>query len=139
MLRRKQVSVAMCAAGRRAPRSQAYQISRWPRWCVAAALAATALLARGALGLADDAPGASQLATVPIKIQAGGEPINVEVGHAAPFVADFDGDGLKDLLVGQFGGGKLRIYANRGTNSQPRFEDFTWFEAGGATGSVPSG
>jgi hypothetical protein len=75
----------------------------------------------------------------PVKLEAGGRPIDVEVGHAAPLWADFDGDGLKDLLVGQFGGGKLRIYKNVGTSAEPRFTDFQWFKAGGTTGTVPTG
>jgi hypothetical protein len=74
-----------------------------------------------------------------VKLQVGGQPIDVEIGHAAPCYTDFDGDGTKDLLVGQFGGGKLRIYKNSGTNTQPRFEGFTFFQAGGADATVPFG
>ena len=29
----------------------------------------------------------------PIPLLAGGQPINVDMGHAAPFVADLNGDG----------------------------------------------
>src|SRR5262245_47374550 len=76
----------------------------------------------------------------PVKIHAGGQPIDVErSGHAAPFVGDFDGDGKLDLLVGQFHEGKLRIYRNVGTNQKPKFDGFTWFEAGGKIASVPVG
>ena len=75
----------------------------------------------------------------PVRVNCGDAPINVDVGHAAPFVADFDGDGLKDLLVGQFGEGKLRIYKNTGTAKEPRFKDFEWFKAGGDIARVPTG
>ncbi|MCI0747754.1 MAG: hypothetical protein L0Y58_20295, partial [Verrucomicrobia subdivision 3 bacterium] len=51
--------------------------------------------------------GASELQP-PFRVEAGGKPIDVEIGHAAPWVADFNGDGKFDLLVGQFGNGKLR-------------------------------
>ena len=74
-----------------------------------------------------------------IKLEAGRKPIDVEIGHAAPYFVDFDGDGVKDLLVGQFGSGKLRIYKNIGSNSQPKFDKFTFFQAGGADAIVPAG
>ena len=49
----------------------------------------------------------------PVRLEAAGKPIDTEIGHAAPFVCDFDGDGLKDLLVGQFGDGILWNTATR--------------------------
>ena len=39
----------------------------------------------------------------PVRVQASGSPIDVTVGHAAPFLRDMDGDGIRDLLVGEFG------------------------------------
>ena len=76
----------------------------------------------------------------PVHVQAAGQPIDVAiVGHSAPFYGDIDGDGIKDLLVGQFDDGRLRVYRNLGTKSSPRFESYQWFEAGGAIGSVPAG
>jgi hypothetical protein len=77
--------------------------------------------------------------SAPFRVEASGKPIDVEIGHAAPLVADFDGDKIPDLLVGQFGGGKLRIYRNTGTAAAPKFGAFAWFNAGGAEGKVPSG
>jgi hypothetical protein len=81
----------------------------------------------------------AELAT-PVHLEAGGRPIDVErSGHAAPFVGDFDGDGLPDLLVGQYDNGRLRIYRNQGTKGHPRFDAYTWFTAGGKIASVPVG
>jgi hypothetical protein len=74
----------------------------------------------------------------PVRIEAGGRAIDVEHGHAAPLFADFDGDGLEDLAVGQFGGGKLRIYKNVGFRGAPRFDEFKWFTADGSEGTIPS-
>ena len=97
----------------------------------------TTILATGAL-LAACSAAAGELRE-PFRVEAGGKAIDVEVGHAAPWLGDFDGDGVDDLLVGQFGEGKLRVYRNAGTNDAPRFDDFTWLQAGGEDAKVPSG
>ncbi len=91
------------------------------------------------MGLAQLPPGEDPLFASPFRVQAGGSYITVNVGHAAPCVADLDGDGVNDLLVGQFGEGKLRIYRNYGTNEKPEFRDFKWFEAGGKVATVSYG
>jgi hypothetical protein len=75
----------------------------------------------------------------PVQICDGSEPINVTQGYAAPFVCDFNHDGLKDLLVGQFGGGKLRFYPNRGTNAQPMFRGFEYVQVNRKDITVPYG
>ena len=82
---------------------------------------------------------ASSTLAEPFRVEAGGQPIDVDIGHAAPLVYDFDGDGTFDLIVGQFGNGKLRIYRNVGNNTEPRFDQFAWFKAGGTDGSIPAG
>ncbi|HYE98675.1 MAG TPA: hypothetical protein VEJ18_07175, partial [Planctomycetota bacterium] len=48
----------------------------------------------------------------PVRLEAEGGPIDTDVGHAAPYMYDIDRDGVRDLLVGQFGQGRLRIYRN---------------------------
>jgi hypothetical protein len=76
----------------------------------------------------------------PVQIQAGGRPLDVEhEGHSAPFIGDFFEDGGLALLVGQYYDGRLRIYRNTGTRTKPRFDSYTWFEAGGKIASVPVG
>ena len=75
----------------------------------------------------------------PYRIFADGEAIDTDVGHAAPLVADFDDDGVNDLLVGQFGNGILKIYRNTGSNSQPRYAAGVEFMDGsGGEGRVPT-
>jgi hypothetical protein len=75
----------------------------------------------------------------PVRLKAGGKVIDTEVGHAAPFVTDFDGDGVQDLLVGQMGEGILWIFRNEGTNSQPQLAAGVKFKDGKKDGTVPSG
>jgi hypothetical protein len=85
-------------------------------------------------GLAPDLAPPVQVTTVD------GKPLDVErSGHAAPFVGDFYGDGKPALLVGQFDGGKLRIYRNAGTAREPKFSDFEWFMASDALGTIKPG
>ncbi len=74
---------------------------------------------------------------LPVRLKAGGDFIDTEVGHAAPFIADIDRDGLRDLLVGQFGEGKLKVCRNVGTNEQPEYESPTFFQAGGDVAQRP--
>lgn len=92
----------------------------------------------------------------PEPLVAGTGLIDVTTGHAAPYVYDFDGDGVRDLLVGEFGAapfkgetsgksgpghpwvaGKLRFYPNHGTDHEPRYEDFAYVQAGGLDAQVP--
>ena len=79
----------------------------------------------------------------PVRLEAAGKPIDTDTGHAAPFVCDFDGDGVKDLLVGQFmggvSGGSLLVFHNEGTNMAPKFAAGVKFKQGSKDGSVPSG
>jgi hypothetical protein len=65
--------------------------------------------------------------------------VDVEIGHASPFLADMDGDGLSDLLVGQFGGGKVRVFRNIGTRGAPAFAPGAPVLAEGEEATVPAG
>ncbi len=92
----------------------------------------------------------------PVPLRADGEVINVFTGHAAPYLYDFDGDGVRDLLVGEFGigafkgetteeagpghpwtAGKLRVYTNHGTSTAPLYKDWFYLQAGGQDAQVP--
>ena len=75
----------------------------------------------------------------PVRLEAGGAPIDTEIGHAAPFVGDFDEDGVNDLLVGQFGGGVLWICRNEGTNAAPKLAKPVKWKEGKPEGVVPTG
>jgi hypothetical protein len=88
-----------------------------------------------------DAPAATHSADLApaVRVLVAGKPIDVDTGHAAPALHDWDGDGVRDLLVGQFGDGKLRIYKNFGTDKAPRYFGFEYFRAGGQDATIPSG
>ena len=71
----------------------------------------------------------------PVRLKAGGSAIRVEApGYAAPCWADLDGDGKKDLLVGQFNGGRIRVFKNQGDG---KLAAGTWLRAGGNVAEVP--
>jgi hypothetical protein len=71
----------------------------------------------------------------PVRLQAEGMPVRVESpGYAAPCWADIDGDGQKDLLVGQFSGGKIRVYKNMGDGELAAGK---WLQAEGKVAEVP--
>ena len=88
-----------------------------------------------------------------VRLLTDDKPIDVTTGHAAPYVYDFNGDGKRDLLVGEFGSGtyrgettsksslanaRLRVYLNKGSNASPRYDGFKYLQAGGENASVPS-
>ena len=76
------------------------------------------------------------------KIAADGE--DVLVGHGCPCVVDWDGDGKKDLLIGQFYDenenlGQIRLYLNYGPASAPEFTSFSFLKAEGADIALSTG
>ena len=65
-----------------------------------------------------------------VKLKADGETIEIRIGHLVPCATDWNNDGKKDLIVGQFEGGKIRLYLNEGTDEKPRFGEFSYLQAG---------
>ncbi len=98
---------------------------------------ATTAGAAALLGLAS--PLVAEEFEAPVRLMSNGAPVDVEIGHAAPYLYDFDCDGNRDLLVGQFGGGKLRIYKNTGTNQAPVYGASEWLTANGTVVTTPVG
>lgn len=71
----------------------------------------------------------------PVRLKGADEFVRVESpGYAAPCWADIDGDGKKDLLVGQFAQGKIRVFKNLGEGKLAKGD---WLQAEGATAEVP--
>ncbi len=67
--------------------------------------------------------------------------VDIEVpGWSVPSFVYWDGDGLKDLVVGEGGTtipGKVRIYLNVGTALEPQFSDYFYAQSEGADLSLP--
>ena len=90
----------------------------------------SALLGGGGLALSGDAE-----FEAPVRLEASGVPVRVESpGYAAPCWADIDGDGKKDLVVGQFNQGKIRVYKSLGDG---KLASGAWLQADGAVAEVP--
>ena len=71
----------------------------------------------------------------PVRLKAGDAAIRVESpGYACPTWADVDGDGKKDLIVGQFAQGKMRVFKNLGGT---KFSAGVWLQAEGKVAEVP--
>lgn len=71
----------------------------------------------------------------PVRLMADGAAVRVESpGYAAPCWTDIDGDGNKDLLVGQFNGGKIHVFKNLGDG---RLAAGHWLQAEGKVAEVP--
>ncbi|MDP2361667.1 MAG: VCBS repeat-containing protein [bacterium] len=74
-------------------------------------------------------------------VLADGVPLAVN-GYAIPDLADWNGDGRPDLLVGEGGGAapqsKIRLYLNQGGPGAPLFSNWTYLQAAGADIVQPS-
>jgi len=71
----------------------------------------------------------------PVRLKADESAVRVESpGYAAPCWADIDGDGKKDLLVGQFNKGKIRVFKNLGDG---KLAAGVWLQADGQVAEVP--
>lgn len=99
--------------------------------------AALAALAPSSV-LAQATPGGGEL-EAPVRLKAGEEFIDSGeyIAHSGPLFADVTGDGLPDLLVGNFKG-HVQVYENVGTRGEPLFEDKGLLEAEGEQVKVPN-
>jgi len=68
-----------------------------------------------------------------------GQIIQTENTGVIPNVGDWNGDGIKDLLVGIYQAGKIYYYPNTGTNANPVFATRSILQADGQDISLTSG
>lgn len=72
-------------------------------------------------------------------VQAGGRDLLVQ-GFSVPCLEDWNNDPLKDLIVGEGGGttpGRVRVYLNVGTESDPCFVDYAYAQSAGQDLTCP--
>jgi hypothetical protein len=78
---------------------------------------------------------ASALEVAPAEMVAAGGVDLVVGGYSIPTLADWNGDDLPDLVVGEGGGavstGKVRVYLNQGSPGEPEFAGFSYAQAAG--------
>ena len=99
----------------------------------------TALAASALLGVAVQAQGLILNLGPESIVQAAGVDLQVS-GYSVPCFADWNDDGLPDLLVGEGGGavmGSVQLYLNVGVPGAPAFADHSPVQAGGADLTVP--
>jgi hypothetical protein len=77
-------------------------------------------------------------------VEANGVDIEVP-GYSVPSFVDWDNDGKKDLVVGEGGiegdytyPGKVRVYMNVGTESNPQFTDYFYAQSDGVDLTCPA-
>ena len=71
----------------------------------------------------------------PVRMMAGDHLVKVQSpGSAAPSWADVDGDGKKDLLVGQFSKGKIQVFPGKGDGSVGKGD---WLKVDGKIVEIP--
>ena len=80
-----------------------------------------------------------QLAS-PVRLEADGTPIDIgklsSFAHAGPWVADVDGDGDRDLLVGDFPG-YFWLFENESDDQEPVYTSQGKLQAGGEDAKTP--
>jgi hypothetical protein len=74
----------------------------------------------------------------PVRLQADGKDIDTGKawGHSGPCLAEFTGDGLRHLVVGDFSG-KFHFYRNVGSNQKPKYTAAGDIMAGSSEAQVP--
>lgn len=107
-----------------------------PRVVVAASLMTASVAAQNPA----DAAAGKPIFAPPVQLHADGKPIQIgalsKIAHAGPWVADIDGDGDRDLLVGDFPG-YFWHFDNTGDDKNPVYTSKGKLQAGGQAAKTP--
>lgn len=74
-----------------------------------------------------------------VRLKTADEYIDVKVGHLVPHITDWNNDGKKDMLMGQFAGGTITLFENIGTDDAPVFGEGKPLPAGEEPISMAAG
>src|SRR3954463_8942883 len=104
-----------------------------------AALAAIAAFGADAPPLSTKGEAQNSVFQNPVRLKAAGAVIDSgpHWAHSGPCLHDVDGDGRRDLLVGDFSG-LFRLYRNVGTDREPTFTAGEVLRAGASRPRCPS-
>jgi hypothetical protein len=92
------------------------------------------------MGMTKHLQGLAVGATLLLSSLAGAEAPELQAGiqlsqagyyHSAPEVADWNGDGKKDLVIGEFYNADVRVFPNTGTDAAPAFLGSSLVKASG--------
>ena len=95
------------------------------------------LAAAIAISLVARSAAAAEVLEPPIRLKADGQVIDSGPawGHSSPCAVDLNGDGVRDLLIGDFGG-KFHRYLNIGSAKSPAYKMDGLLQAGGVDAEV---
>lgn len=65
-----------------------------------------------------------------VKINDSGGPIDKDI-HFVPISVDWNEDGAKDLIFGQYTDGHVNLYLNQGSDYKPTFSTGSLIQSGG--------
>ncbi len=94
---------------------------------------ATAFVLSGAISLWSQIPKFNDAESIKVNNS------EITIKNSSPAIADWDGDGLKDLLIGQFSSGKIHFFKNIGSKTEPLLEESSFLQAEGTNISLSSG